>query len=61
MDDAYGEFGDTSTTVIFVKEPPFFRKRPSGIEGIVCSDLEDKPCDGCDGRKCVFEFINSCM
>lgn len=61
IDDAYGEFSDTATTAAsLVKEPPFFRRRPSGIIGVTCADLQDKPCDDCNGINCVLLFISSC-
>ena len=61
IDDAYGEFSDTTTTTIkLTKEPQFFRRRPSGVNGVTCADLQDEPCSDCDGTKCVYAYINSC-
>ncbi len=61
IDDAYGEFSDTTTTTVkLIKEPPFFRRRPSEIIGVTCADLQDEPCSDCDGITCVVSFISSC-
>lgn len=38
--------------------PKAFYINPRGIKGTTCADLKEKPCDGCDGWKCVKEFID---
>lgn len=64
VDDAFGEYGDTASTIKAnqsVIEPPFFRRRPDSRKGLVCADICDKPCEDCDGKTCVYEYIESTL